>query len=1026
MSCSYPDCNFERYENKDKCIFHHDKQDWLTPKTKQWKKNAEEKIKLFWSEIRRLRRQINNRYDGFVFPMFEKFTAEIKIISENNGRIGVNDYRYIDNIFFGYRNNYQGYYYSYLPRGASFKNTIFMDLADFSKIFFDVNNYGGISFENAVFKNGVSFSHATLMKIDFTSAKFYQNLILDNFSCNNCDFSETKFYNDASFIDSNFYGNIYFSNANFAEKANFTNGVFGGNIDFSEATFENDAIFTQREFKGDADFKGVKIKGKALFDVRGIQGEANFSKAVFEKESTFKDVKVVGDANFSHATLIGEADFQGGSFGGTDFSEATFEEDVVFTQREFKGKANFENGIFEKNADFSETTFENDAIFTQREFKGDADFKGVKITGKALFDVRGIQGEANFSKAVFEKESTFKDVKVVGDANFSHATLIGEADFQGGSFGGTDFSEATFEEDVVFTQREFKGKANFENGIFEKNADFSETTFENDAIFTQREFKGDADFKGVKITGKALFNVNGIQGDADFAMAEFKDESTFKDVEITGDVTFSHATLEGKANFENGVFGANTNFSESKFKSNAIFTQREFRGKTNFKNGMFEKNADFSESTFEDDAIFTQREFKGDADFKDVKVVGDVNFSHGTLIGKSDFQGGFFGGNADFSGRTFKNDAIFTEREFRGSANFSDVKSEDICLAKTKFKLHGRQNESINELKFSDGGEFGFIDLTDSTLEQAFTVQNSNFRGIKLSEFKIRHVAEIKFRNIKVDTLIIDNYVNEAEKVLFDFVTVNKELEIKHVSFDKERFNHFDMSGAYVEIENSAFNDNFFNSVKWGTISEKRFKASGDIFRQLKYHSEKQKNFIDADGFYSLEMKEQKKELHKENKKISSVWEKISHFFTNTLIFHLHEKTSNFSQNWLLPIFWLFIVGMAGIIFKADKLIIDIPFLLFYLTTISVSYFAYKSLSPQKKIPNFAIYISIFLPIAWTYFQISESYFDDIAKLLNPSNIFKPVTLDKKHAFTSLLYKVVVLFLVYQVIISIKKKVRSK
>ena len=29
-------CDFDCYESNDKCIFHYDKKDWLTPRRKEW------------------------------------------------------------------------------------------------------------------------------------------------------------------------------------------------------------------------------------------------------------------------------------------------------------------------------------------------------------------------------------------------------------------------------------------------------------------------------------------------------------------------------------------------------------------------------------------------------------------------------------------------------------------------------------------------------------------------------------------------------------------------------------------------------------------------------------------------------------------------------------------------------------------------------------------------------------------------------------------------------------------------------
>jgi len=336
-------------------------------------------------------------------------------------------------------------------------------------------------------------------------------------------------------------------------------------------------------------------------------------------------------------------------------------------------------------------------------------------------------------------------------------------------------------------------------------------------------------------------------------------------------------------------------------------------------------------------------------------------------------------------------------------------------------------------LKFSNS-KYGVVDFSNANIGKCLTSKNSSFKLLKFDNCTIHKWGSIEFRNIDIDNFIFNKYVNESETVLFDFVTVSKELEIKDVAFDKEKFNHFNISDAKVEIENSSFNNDFFNSVKWGTISDNRYTATRDIFRQLKFYSEQQKNYIDADGFYSLEMKERKKELKDENKKIKG-FDKISHFFSHTMVFYIHEKTSDFSQSWILPIYWLFLLGMLGVIYQRigdiDRNVV-IPYLLFIGIVLFFISSIYKSMTNAEKLSKWLLYLCISIPIIFIYSHVTGDFIDDIAKLINPANIFKPTMQQNSTAnkdifeFGYLLYKITVLFLVYQVIIAMKKKVRSK
>ena len=399
-------------------------------------------------------------------------------------------------------------------------------------------------------------------------------------------------------------------------------------------------------------------------------------------------------------------------------------------------------------------------------------------------------------------------------------------------------------------------------------------------------------------------------------------------------------------------------------------------------------------------------------------------------------------GIVNFNRCKSKDNIDFDYCKFNTNVYFNEMEVNNIDFSDTEF-LYEDSEESNYDLEFRHG-IYGSVDFTNSSIGQDITVRRSSFKSIKLDSFNLTKWGSIEFRNVEIDNFIFNKYVNESEKVLFDFVTVNKKLEIKNVSFDEERFNHFNLLKADVEIENSAFNDNFFNSVKWGTISDKRYTASRDIFRQLKFYSEQQKNFIDADGFYSLEMRERKKELRAEGKDLTKLSDKIGHFFSHTMVFFIHEKTSDFSQNWFLPIFWLLILGMLGSTYLNLK-ILNQPLPLFsiilYVTLIAMIvdsvlytgllYFDSKmktSISESK----YLIHSLVVIPVLIVYIYYTHDFLDDIARLINPSNIFKPiVSNDSKEVketfeFGYLLFKVAVLFLVYQVVIAMKKKVRSK
>jgi hypothetical protein len=397
--------------------------------------------------------------------------------------------------------------------------------------------------------------------------------------------------------------------------------------------------------------------------------------------------------------------------------------------------------------------------------------------------------------------------------------------------------------------------------------------------------------------------------------------------------------------------------------------------------------------------------------------------------GETTFKGVEFANDAHFPNAVFHKDADFSRTVFKSNINFNHMSTKDMSFQESRFESK-KTVEDENYIFLLKRGKFGIVNFSKATLEQDFIISESSFDGILFIDSRIRKEAEVEIRHAKINTFVLNKYVNESEKVIFDFVTIERNLVIKNVGFEHERFTQTDISKAKVEIENSSFNSNFFNSVKWGTITENRYKATRDIFRQLKAFSEQQKNFIDADGFYSLEMKEQKKELKRENKELKG-FEKISHYLTNLAVFYIHEKTSNFSQNWLLPIYWLFILGMLGVIVSSDDLLNYLPWICPIVIVLLSAREIYKTFYEADEIPIWALYFAIAIPIVFLYSYITTDWLDDIAKRINPSKIFKPIE-DSSNGnknifeFGLLVYKVAILFLVYQIIITVKKKVRSK
>jgi len=491
---------------------------------------------------------------------------------------------------------------------------------------------------------------------------------------------------------------------------------------------------------------------------------------------------------------------------------------------------------------------------------------------------------------------------------------------------------------------------------------------------------------------------------------------SFQDAIFLDIADFSKIFLNGTTIFTNTVFEKSISFSWNTLE-NIHFDNVNFKREIDF-NGFILKNCKFTNTVFVNKINFVKTTFI------------ELNFKNSTFKHEVSFEDGNMKGNINFENVTFNKEVNFQKQKFmrdnsKDTINFSKVKASDINFRASIFVSHIHYGNIL--IKFEDKGEYGKIDFSDANMHVNIEISNSKFKSIIWRNITLSKTTKCTIRNIEIDEFILDRYKNESEeKILFDFVRVNNRLEISYVDFSKEKFNQFNLTTANVEIINSSFNGDFFNSVKWGTISEDRYKATRDIFRQLKSYSEQQKNFIDADGFYSLEMKERKKELREESKQLKG-FELVKHFFTDIAVFYIHEKTSDFSQNWVLPIIWLFLLGMIGVICKNFNLSTLSENIYFLLPTSILLFLLPLIYEKYEKIKKIVVYWYLFIPTIALYIAFSTDKLDDIAVMINPSKIFTSVpSTSISGEFIYLLYKIAILFLVYQVVIAMKKKVRSK
>ncbi len=301
-------------------------------------------------------------------------------------------------------------------------------------------------------------------------------------------------------------------------------------------------------------------------------------------------------------------------------------------------------------------------------------------------------------------------------------------------------------------------------------------------------------------------------------------------------------------------------------------------------------------------------------------------------------------------------------------------------------------------------------------------------------------ISNIKFEKIKA---LSKELIISGIKVKGNFELDNIDANIKFKNLDLSQCKKI----SFKEIDD--IKDMFFN-VNWGEITPSRFEGTAAIFRALKYQAEDSKNFIDAAKFYALEMSYKLKDIGIERKKSDDA---INFFISYELILMIYEFFSNFATNWIKPLLYLvFSVLLYEIIFHAREvsifmflsLMVILLYLPFWISKGRDDYYRYQILPIFKSIllfVTFVAYIAIpqekyvtntpcMIPIEKNVTQ--KKNIEDrpknikyvcLAKTLNPFGVLRGAN---NFTFFGLIFKLYLLFLLYQIGLSIKRLVRSQ
>lgn len=305
------------------------------------------------------------------------------------------------------------------------------------------------------------------------------------------------------------------------------------------------------------------------------------------------------------------------------------------------------------------------------------------------------------------------------------------------------------------------------------------------------------------------------------------------------------------------------------------------------------------------------------------------------------------------------------------------------------------------------------LDIGESNFTRKFRLRKTNINNLVLyntlfedifdlyeSEIKEAIFERVKFKNMAVFTKTIFHsdidfkYVKFFDETIFREMKLAKELNLRETSFV--------INPSFLDIQST---------------DEKKYDikvANRETARVIKESFENKNNIIDANSFYALEMIEREKELS---------WDKN---FLEKLVFSFHGWSSNHSQDWLLSLFWIFnisfIASMFGFRLNENSTVLEIldRTLFSSLSIIAIGIIVFNL---KKYISNWSLGI-VTLIMYSIHSSVMGSYsLDDMSNKINPFSI---VPKGQDLTFGMLIFKIIIAYLIYQLIISIRQNTRRK
>ncbi len=358
------------------------------------------------------------------------------------------------------------------------------------------------------------------------------------------------------------------------------------------------------------------------------------------------------------------------------------------------------------------------------------------------------------------------------------------------------------------------------------------------------------------------------------------------------------------------------------------------------------------------------------------------------------------------------------ENLFFYNCEITSLELEGLILENNLIKIDDYEKAKISSLTLKNC-EIKKDFVIDSSGSDKFHIENLDFENSEFDKdvkVKIKNcdITNSNFYNTKFKDLA-DFHQSCFKKVNFersDFEDIaifsecvfRQNIDFKYTKFSEKAIFKDTVFQKVLDLRNTIFKEeaDFLGvTSKQGYIEDIKVK-NRETARIIKNLFDKAGNIIEANVFYKLEMDKRREELDKNG----SLKDKI--------IFFLHRYSSNHSQDWFLALFWIiyftiFTSSVKCIGFICSVFIFVIPFAIFL--------YCKKSQNISHK------FLFVILIILFTLYIIAVKDYNLEFFTKIYSSIFK---IGKNKCLIDLVYKIVMAYLIYQFVISVRQNTRRK